>query len=31
MTGFTVTVHPWENDCGETLRQTVDSVGDAHI
>ena len=27
MTGFTVTVDPRGNDCGETLQQTVDNVG----
>ena len=31
MTGFTVTVDPRENDCGETLQQTVDSVGGVNI
>ena len=31
MTGFTVTVDPQGNDCGEILHQTVDSVGGAHI
>ena len=31
MTGFTVTVDPQGNDCGETLQRTVDSVGGAHI
>ena len=31
MTGFMVTVDPQGNDCGETLQQTVDSVGGVHI
>ena len=31
MTGFTVTVDPQGNDCGETLHQTVDSVGGVNI
>ena len=31
MTGFTVTVDSQGNDCGETLNQTVDSVGGVHI
>jgi len=31
VTGFMVTVDPRGNECGETLNQTVDSVGGAHI
>ena len=31
VTGFTVTVDPRECNCGETLQQTVDSVGGVHI
>ena len=31
VTGYTVTVDPRGNDCGETLQRTVDSVGGVHI
>ena len=29
--GYTVTVDPRGNDCGETLQRTVDSVGGVYI